>query len=259
MNTRNSHIKVEKKNKTGIIILSRPEIMNALNTPMLLDLRDSLEELEKDGNIMCIIIRGGKDFCAGADIREMNDKGPEEAKAFSRLGHSVCNRIAKIGKPVIAAVNGYALGGGCEISLACDIRIAGRSARFGQTEINIGIIPGWGATQRLPAIIGTGKAKELIMTGKIITAQEALSIGLVNIITEDQELIGKAEEMAYILAGKSPSSMAKLKSLTDISSLIEEGLELEINLFSECFGTDDYREGMKAFLGKAKRKPEGEL
>ncbi|MBF0506788.1 MAG: enoyl-CoA hydratase/isomerase family protein [Nitrospirae bacterium] len=253
MNTSNSHIKVEKKDRTGIIILNRPEVMNALNTPMLRDLRDSLEELEKDSNITAIIIRGGKDFCAGADIGEMNDKGMEEAKAFSQLGHSICNRIGKLGKPVIAAVNGYALGGGCEISLACDIRIAGRNARFGQTEINIGIIPGWGATQRLPAIIGMGKAKEMIMTGKIITAQEALSIGLVNIITDDQGLIGKAEEMASILSGKSLSAIAKVKRLTDIGSGIEKGLELEIDLFSECFGTDDYRDGMKAFF--AKRKP----
>ncbi len=253
MNTKNKLIKVEKKKKIGIIILNRPEAKNALNTPMLLEFRETLSELERDGSVRAVIIRGGQHFCAGADIRELKDKNPKDAEAFSRLGHGICNRISNLGKPVIAAVSGYALGGGCEISLACDIRIAGENAQFGQPEINIGIIPGWGATQRLPGIIGIGKANEIIMMGKIIHAREALSIGLANSVTEDGELIEKAEEVAGILADKSPAAIKKIKNLISMRPGIENGLEFEIGLFSECFATDDSKEGIKAFLEK--RKP----
>src|SRR5208283_472980 len=213
MNKKDKLVEVEKKKNIGIIILNRPEVMNALNTPMLLELREALSELEKDGKVRAIIVRGGQHFCAGADIRELTDKKPEDARDFSRLGQGICNQISNLGKPVIAAVSGYALGGGCEISLACDIRIAGENARFGQPEAGIGIIPGWGATQRLPGLIGIGKAKEIIMMGKIINADEALAAGLVTCVTKDGELTAKAEEEAGVLAEKSQPAVRKIKSL----------------------------------------------
>jgi enoyl-CoA hydratase len=252
MDTKNKLIIVEKKKKIGIVILNRPEALNALNTPMLLEFRDSLSELERDGNVRAVVIRGDRNFCAGADIRELKDMNPKDAEAFSRLGHDICNRISGLGKPVIAAVSGYALGGGCEISLACDIRIAGENAQFGQPEINIGIIPGWGATQRLPGIIGIGKANEIIMMGKIILAREALSIGLANSVTKDEELIEKAEEAAGMLADKSQAAIKKIKSLINMRTGIDNGFEFEIGLFSECFVTEDYKEGIKAILEKKK-------
>jgi enoyl-CoA hydratase len=254
MNTKNELIKVEKKKKIGIIILNRPEFMNALNTPMLLHLRDALSELERDGNVRAVIIRGDRHFCAGADIRELKGKDQKAAEAFSRLGHGICDRISSLGKPVLAAVSGYALGGGCEISLACDIRIAGENVQFGQPEINIGIIPGWGAAQRLPGIVGIGKATEIIMMGKIIYAREALSIGLVNSVTEDGKLMEKAEEVAGMLADKSQAAIKRIKNLMNMRLGTENGLDFEISLFSECFATDDYKEGINAFLEK--RKPE---
>ncbi|HXW69312.1 MAG TPA: enoyl-CoA hydratase-related protein [Dissulfurispiraceae bacterium] len=253
MNRKNKLVEVEKKKNIGIIILNRPEVMNALNTPMLLELSEALSELEKDRNIRAIIVRGGRHFCAGADIRELTDKKPEDARDFSRLGQGLCNRISHLGKPVIAAVSGYALGGGCEISLACDIRIAGENARFGQPEANIGIIPGWGATQRLPGLIGVGKAKEIIMMGKIINAVEALALGLVSRVAKDGELFEKAEEDAGIMAGKSQPAIRRIKNLIDARLGVDKGLDFEAGLFSECFDTDDYKEGIKAFLEK--RKP----
>jgi enoyl-CoA hydratase len=243
----------EKKGRIGIIIFNRPEVMNALNTPTLIELKNSLAELENDGDIRVIIIRGGEHFCAGADLRELKDKSPEDAEVFSRLGQGIFRQIENFEKPVIAAVSGFALGGGCEISLACDLRIAGEKARFGQPEINLGIIPGWGGTQRLVRMIGIGRAKEMIMTGKIIDAQEALSIGLVNTVTEDRDLIQKSEELAGIMAEKSQSVIGKIKTLMNMRPWIERGFDLEVNLFSESFATDDVKDGINEFLEKKKR------
>lgn len=254
MNTGNEHIKVEKKKEIGIITLNRPEARNALNRKMLQELADALAELENDPQIRGIIITGNKDFCAGADIREMNAIKPEEIEIFCRWGHKVFNQLEGMGKPVVAAITGFALGGGCELALASDIRIAGEGAKFGQPEVNLGLIPGFGGTQRLSRLVGVGKAKEMILTGEIITAKEAASIGLANRIVEDEELMTKAEEMAMVIAQKSPIAVRMVKTLINENQEIERGLEKEINLFAQCFATQDRVEGINAFLEK--RKPE---
>ena len=257
MNTGNEHIKVEKKMEIGIIALNRPEVRNALNRKMIQELGDALTELENDPQIRSIIITGNKDFCAGADIKEMNAIKPEEIEAFCRRGHKVVNQIENMGKPVIAAINGFALGGGCELALACDIRIAGESAKFGQPEVNLGLIPGFGGTQRLSRLVGIGKAKEIILTGEIINAKEAASIRLVNKIEKDEELMAKAEEMAQVIAQKAPIAVKMAKSLINENQEIERGLEKEINLFAQCFATQDRQEGINAFLEKRTPKFKG--
>jgi enoyl-CoA hydratase len=254
MNT--DEIKIEKKKEIGIIIFNKPS-MNLLDTKMLLLMEDSLDEFENDDKIRAVIITGEKNFCAGADIKEMKEKHPEEAEAFSRLGHRVFNRVENMGKPVIAAVKGYALGGGCELALACDLRIAGESAKLGLPEINLGLIPGFGGTQRLTRLVGIGNAKEMIFTGRSIDAKEALSIGLVNDVVRDEELMDKAEEMAAVLAQKSPINIKIAKSLINKNLEIKKGLEMEIVSFSECFASQDHLEGINAFLEKRKPRFKG--
>lgn len=252
--TGNEHIKVEKKKEIGIITLNRPEARNALNRKMLHELGDALAGLENDPQIRSVIITGNKDFCAGADIKEMSAIKPEEIEAFCRWGHKVINQIENMGKPVIAAINGFTLGGGCELALACDIMIAGEGAKFGQPEVNLGLIPGFGGTQRLSRLIGVAKAKEMILTGKIIDAKEAESIGLVNRVVKDEELMIAAEEMAQVIAQKAPIAVKMAKTLINENQEIERGLVKEINLFVRCFATQDRVEGINAFLEK--RKPE---
>lgn len=257
MSTGNEHIKVEKKKEIGIIALNRPEARNALNRKMIQELGDALTELENAPQIRVIIIAGNKDFCAGADIKEMNAIKPEEIEAFCRWGHKVFDKLEGMGKPVIAAITGFALGGGCELALACDIRIAGESAKFGQPEVNLGLIPGFGGTQRLSRLVGIGKAKEIILTGEIINAKEAASIGLVNRVEKDEELLAKAEEIAQIIAQKGPIAVKMAKTLINENQEIKEGLEKEINLFAQCFATQDRLEGINAFLEKRKPKFKG--
>ncbi len=256
MSTGNERIKIEKKNEVGIITLVKPEL-NILDAEMLKNLGDSLTALEKDEKIRAIIIAGGKNFCAGADIKEMKDKNPEEAEAFSRLGHKVFKCVEDAAKPTIAAISGYALGAGCELALACDMRIAGGSAKFGQPEVNIGLIPGFGGTQRLARLVGIGRAKEMILTGRIIDVREALSIGLVNNVVKDEELMEKAEETARVLAEKSPVAVKRAKGLINENQGIGRGLEMEIISFSECFASEDHVEGINAFLEKRKPKFKG--
>jgi len=246
-------IRLEKKKEIGIIILDNPEFLNVLDTQSIKKLGDLLIELENDRQTRAVIITGSKNFSAGADIKELKDKDPEQAEVFSRLGHAVCDQIENMDKPVIAAVRGYALGGGCEVALACDIRIASENAKFGQPEVNLGLIAGFGGTQRLTRLIGIGKAKEMILTGKTIDAREAASIGLANSVVNDEELMERAEETAYMLAQKSPISIGFAKRLINENQKLERQLEIETASFSECFATEDHREGISAFLEK--RKP----
>ena len=253
MSTGNEHIKVEKKKEIGIITLNRPEARNALNRKMLHELGDALTELENAPQIRVIIIAGNKDFCAGADIKELHAIKPAEIETFCRWGHKVFDQLESMGKPVIAAITGFALGGGCELALACDIRIAGESAKFGQPEVNLGLIPGFGGTQRLSRLIGVGKAKEMIFTGEIMGAKEAASIGLVNSVVKDEELMTKAEETAQVIAQKAPIAVKMAKALINENQEIKEGLEKEITFFARCFATQDRLEGINAFLEK--RKP----
>jgi enoyl-CoA hydratase len=257
LNTGNECIKIEKRKEIGIITFNRPEVMNVIGTETLRELADSLTDLETDKQIRVIIITGDKTFSSGADVKELKEKHPDEAEAFSRLGHNVCNHLENMVKPVIAAVNGYALGAGCEIALACDIRIAGESAKFGQPEVNLGLIPGFGATQRLTRLVGIGRAKELILSGRIIDAIEAESIGLVHNVVEDTKLMAKAEEMAQVLVQKSPIALKAAKGLINQNLDIKRGLEMEIFSFSNCFASQDHIEGINAFMEKRKPKFEG--
>ncbi len=244
---------VERKDGIVIITLESPDGLNILSSRMLQYISNKLSVLEKTEEVRVIIITGVKNFSAGADIKEMKEKSPEEAEVFSRLGHKVCSQIEEMGKAVIAAVRGYALGGGCELALACDIRIAGGSARFGQPELNLGLIPGFGGTLRLTRLVGVGLAKEMVLTGKVIDAAEAESIGLVNRTVRDGELMESAMAIAALIAQKSPSTVRMVKELINNDYAKKEGLDMEIRFFSECFRTEDHIEGINAFLEK--RKP----
>jgi len=243
---------IEKRNATGIILLNRPEARNALDKEMLRDLGDSLAELENDGHVRVIILSGKDDYCAGGDLKQMQGMTPGEAETFARLGHEVLNSIENCPKPVIAAVAGYALGGGCELALACDMRIADESAKFGQPEVSIGLIPGFGGTQRLTRLVGIARAKELILTGRIIGATEAEFIGLVNSIAPNGELMAKTEEIAECIAQKSPAAVRIAKRIINIAGQMEKGMALEIAAFAECFASADSSEGIAAFLEKKK-------
>jgi len=253
MNTRNEHIHVEKKNEVGIITLKKSDGLNILDSTMLHDLEDFLKELGKDEQIRVLIITGDKNFSAGANVKEMKEFTAREAKAFSDYGNRLFNMVENMEKPVIAAVCGYAFGGGCELALACDIRIASENAKFGQPEVNLGLIPGFGGTQRLTRLVGMGKAKQMILTGKIMDAKEAEAIGLVNKVVKDEELMEKALEMADIIAHRGPVAVKLAKKLINENQMIKEMLEREAVSFSECFNTLDHREGINAFLEK--RKP----
>jgi len=263
MNTA-ERLKIEKKEGICIVRLERPDSLNILDTSALEDLRNSLTDLGKDSHVRVLIITGSRHFCAGADIRELKDKDAGQARIFAELGHGVCDLIEDMEKPVIAAVTGYALGAGCEIALSCDIRIASEKAKFAQPEVNLGIIPGFGGTQRLARLIGIGKAKEMILTGRVVDAHTAESIGLVNkvvkdeeLIRKDEELIRKAEETARLLAKKSPLALKLGKKLINANHGIREGLDREIELFADCFASEDHREGIRAFLEKRTPKFRG--
>jgi enoyl-CoA hydratase len=246
-------VRVEKKGAVATVVLDRPDSLNILNSATLEKLGDALEELEGDRETRSIVITGNGHFSAGADVRELKEKDPAQAEVFSRLGQGICKRIEAMRKPVIAAVRGYALGGGCEIALACDIRIAAESAKFGQPEVNLGIIPGFGGTQRLTRLVGIGKAKELILTGRIVNAGEAERIGLVNSVVKDEELMGRVTDLAELFLQKSPVALGAAKMLIDGCREGGDGLEREVTSFAECFASEDHSEGIDAFLEK--RKP----
>jgi len=246
-------IRVDRKDEIGVITFNRPHVMNIMGTDMLTKLEDALTHLGNDRQIKAVIIRGTTHFCAGADIKELKDKDPGTAEIFSRLGHGICNQIEDMGKAVIAAVEGYALGAGCEIALACDIRIVAENAKFGQPEINLGLIPGFGASQRLPRLIGTGRAKEMILTGRFVDAQEAATIGLVNKVVKNEELMARTGEMGQAMARKSPVAIKMAKTLLRGDHEMPRLLEREITYLSQCFATEDHLEGINAFLEK--RRP----
>ncbi len=246
-------IHVEKKEKYAIVTLDRPGVLNALNKDLLLGILHTFEDLAKDKTISCIILTGkGKAFVAGADIKEMQDLTANEAREFSAIGQAAFKRVEDFPVPVIAAVNGFALGGGCELALACDIRIASSKAKLGQPEVNLGVIPGFGGTQRLTRLIGSSKAKYLLFTGEIISAEKALSLGLVNEVVEEEKLLTRCEEIATILTQKSTIAMSLCKKAIDqgLQSSLDTGMEIESNLFGLSFATLDQKEGMKAFIEK---------
>lgn len=249
-------IEVEQKEKVGIIKLNRPEALNALNTQMLKELREAVRQLAEDPTVFVLIITGaGKAFVAGADIAEMKNLGGEEGRKFGMLGQSVFREIESMEKPVIAAVNGFALGGGCELAMSCDLRIASSRAKFGQPEVGLGITPGFAGTQRLSRLVGTAKAKELIYTGDMIDAEEAERIGLVNKVVEPERLIEEVLALANRIAERAPLAVryAKLAINRGIETDIDTGTQIEADLFGLCFASEDQKEGMGAFLEK--RKP----
>lgn len=250
-----SNLFLTKDGNVVILAINRPNAMNALNTELLLELDVALEDLNKDSEVFVIILTGeGKAFVAGADISEMKDMTPEEARSFGMLGSKVFRKLELMGKPVIAAVNGYALGGGCELAISCDIIIAGEKAKFGQPEVGLGITPGFAGTQRLSRIVGAKKAKELILTGGMIGAEEAEKIGLVNRVVPQEGLMDAAMEMAKTITSKGQIAVRYAKTAINrgIETDMDTGNAIETDLFALCFANDDQKEGMTAFLEKRK-------
>lgn len=246
---------IHREGAVATVRINEPKTLNALNAEILRELESAFTEIEKDDDLRVVILTGtDRSFVAGANIQAMSAMNYEEAKAFGEMGSAVFRKIEICPKPVIAAVNGFALGGGCELTLACDIRIASQNAKFGQPEVSLGVIPGFSGTQRLPRIIGIAKAKELLFTGKVITADEALRIGLVNHVVESGLLMEFAQSMARTIAAQAPIAIKNAKkSVNEGWDLpISEGIDLEVELFARCFETEDQKAGMCAFLKKEK-------
>ena len=249
-------IKPSKTDSIDILLISRPDAMNALNTRFFDEINDYLDHLEKEEDACCLIITGdGNAFVAGADIKEMQNKTHEQAKAFSVYGQKTFERLEKLSIPVIAAINGFALGGGCELALACDIRFASKSAKLGQPEVNLGLIPGYGATQRLPRLIGLSNALYLLYTAEFISADEAFRMGLVQKVSEPEQLMNDVFQLAKKIISKGPLAIKKIKSVsrTGLNLSFNGGCELEADTFGALFETNQTKEGINAFVEK--RKP----
>lgn len=252
-----NNISVEKDGAIVTLQINRPKELNALNIKTMLELEDAVRILADDQSVGALIITGSgeKAFVAGADISEMVDMDPMKAKEWARLGQQVFDRIENFPRPVIAAINGFALGGGCELAMACDVRVASDKAKFGQPEVNLGIIPGFAGTQRLTRLVGKGRAKMLIFSGDIIGADEALRIGLVDLVVTAEELLKATQALARKFLAKAPLAVkqAKLAINNGIEMDLEHAFVLEAEAFGMCFATADQKEGMQAFIGK--RKP----
>jgi enoyl-CoA hydratase len=248
----------EKADGIAKVTLNRPESLNALNSTVYNELYDVFENIENDDEVRVVVLTGSgeKAFAAGSDVVEMQHMNTLDIQKFVATIRKASDRIYTLTKPTIAAINGYALGGGCELSMCCDLRICSEKARFGQPEINLGLIPGACGTQRLPRLIGAAKAKELIYLGDMIKADEALNLGLVNKVVPPESLMESAMEWARKLAGKSGPvlAMAKLAINTGIDTDINSGLNMEARCVSLCFATEDQKEGMTAFLDKREAK-----
>ena len=247
-------LKIEQQEAVTVLKISAPKSLNALNSTLLRELGDFVDNLDPATRVLIITGDGEKSFVAGADISEMAHLNEEQGREFGRLGAQVFRKIELLSIPVIAAVNGFALGGGCELAMACDIRIASSKAKFGQPEVGLGIIPGFSGTYRLPKLIGQGYAKEMIYTGKAIRADEALRIGLVNAVYEPEELMARAMEMAQKILANAPIAISLAKqSIGEGYDLdADAAIALENDLFGQCFATADQKEGMDAFLNKRK-------
>ena len=243
----------KKEGNIGILSINRPDALNALNSIVLDELNEAMDVINNDEDVHVIILTGeGRAFVAGADIGEMKNMNPIEARAFAEKGLSLFRKIELLEKPVIAAVNGFALGGGCELSMSCDIRIASEKAKFGQPEVGLGITPGFAGTQRLSRLVGISRAKELIFTCDIISAEEAYRIGLVNKVVSGQELMTSAIEMANKILSKSQLAIRYANTAINrgIETDLDTGMAIEKDLFGLCFATEDQKEGMGAFLEK---------
>ncbi len=250
-------VELTKKDNIAVITMNRPEALNALSKAVFADLEAVLDDVENDDDVYVVVITGaGRAFIAGADIGEMAPMNVAEGLAFSELGNRLLMRVDMMEKPTIAAVNGFALGGGCEMALACDIRIASEKAKFGQPEVGLGIIPGFGGTQRMARIIGTGAAMELIYTADTIDAQKAKEIGMVNYVVPAEELMDKTMEMAHKICKNAQKAIrvSKMAIRRGIDCDISTAVTYEALAFATCFGTEDQKEGMQAFLEKRKDK-----
>jgi enoyl-CoA hydratase len=237
------------------VVINRVEKLNALNKEVLTELNKVLDEIERNPEIRSVIITGAgsKAFVAGADITEFGGLNKEEAMAMAKRGQDTFFRIENCLKPIVAAVNGFALGGGCELAMSCHFRIAAENAKFGQPEVNLGLTPGYGGTQRLTQLIGKGRAIELLVSANMIDAHTALQYGLVNYVVPQEELLNKARSVLEVINSKAPIAVAGcIKAANAVFDESQNGFETEIKEFGNCFGTEDMKEGTSAFLGKRK-------
>lgn len=249
------NIILNKEDKTAIITINRPESLNALNANTIKEISSALDDLGSDQEVRVIILTGSgeKSFVAGADIKEFSDFSQEKAEELARNGQNILfNKIENLSKPVIAAVNGFALGGGLELAMSCHIRYASENAKLGLPEVTLGLIPGYGGTQRLPKLVGKGIANEIIFSAKMVPAQKAKEIGLVNEVFSIEELLPKTKELAKTIANNSPMAISRAIQATNLSDT-DKGFETEIKFFGELFELEDKKEGVNAFLEK--RKP----
>ncbi|MSO20452.1 MAG: enoyl-CoA hydratase [Acidobacteria bacterium] len=248
------NLSIERRDQVALVTINRPKVLNALNALTIDELARCFTTLKTDADVSVVILTGAGEraFVAGADIRELAQYTPEQAKACALKGQALCDKIEKLGKPTIAAINGLALGGGCEIALACTLRIASQTARLGQPEVKLGIIPGYGGTQRLPRLVGRGRALELILTGEQLSAEDALRWGLVNRVVPPDQLIAAALELAARIVANSPRAVSLAMEAVNegLDSPLAQGLFLEASLFGLSFSTSDMQEGTKSFLEK---------
>ena len=252
------NVLIAKEGHVATITINRPKALNALSTAVLTDLNAALDEVAADQDVYALIITGAgeKSFVAGADIAEMKDKSVEEAAEYGKFGNAVFRKIETFRCPVIAAVNGFVLGGGCELAMSCDIRVASENAVFGQPEVGLGITPGFGGTQRLARLVGAGIAKEMIYTARNIKADRAAQIGLVNKVVAAEELSATVMKMAQGIAKNAPIAVAYAKKAINngLQTDIDSGIAIEVEEFSNCFATEDQTYGMTCFLEKVKEK-----
>jgi enoyl-CoA hydratase len=251
------NIVVEVMEKVGMVKINRPDVLNAINIDTILEIEKAIHDFNENKNIMVIIITGeGKSFVSGSDISKLVEMGPLKAREYSQIGQRVLSFIENMEKPVIAAINGYALGSGCELAMACDIRIASEKAKFGQPEVKLGLIPGHAGTQRLARIVGLSKAKELIFTGEIIDAHEAHRIGLVNKVVTPEVLLEETKAVAQKIIEVGPTAVRFAKTVINrgIDTNLTTANSYETEAFSILFAIDEAKEGMKAFLEKRKPK-----
>lgn len=252
---------VERPDAVAILTINRPKVLNALNVATLRELRRAFQECRDDDTVRAVIVTGAgeKAFAAGADINELADQSPESARALSALGQEVFDRVEGLGKPVVAAINGYALGGGCELAMACTLRLAADTARLGQPEIQLGLMPGYAGTQRLPRLVGKGKALELLLLGVPVTASEAERIGLVNRVVPASALLSEARALAAALAAQAPLAVRAIIDAVNRGANMPftEACAFEAALFGLTAATSDMREGTRAFLEKRKPTFEG--
>jgi enoyl-CoA hydratase len=251
-------LKFEKKNSIAYVTVNRPDKLNALNTQVMNDLREAFTAIRDDKEVRVAILTGAgeKAFVAGADIGELNKNNPVDAKAYTHKGQAVLDLIENLGKPVIACINGFALGGGCELAMACSFRLASENAKLGQPEVKLGIIPGYGGTQRLPRLVGKGPALQILLSGEMISAPEAHRIGLVNEVVPAGELIGRAETIAQKIIANAPLAIQYTLEAVNkgMEMPLREGLFLEATLFAVACATEDKKEGTGAFLEKRAAK-----